>query len=76
MSKLFIVLFCMFMSLILLSKSAEFLMCERRIVPSRWVIILAMAGGILWVALPMLEIMGRWGGLVCGFWVGHIMLGL
>ena len=35
MSKLFIVLFRMFMSLILLSKSPEFLTCEGLTVPSR-----------------------------------------
>ena len=32
-----------------------------------------MARAILWVALPMLKIMGC---LVCGFWLGHVMLGL
>ena len=33
-------------------------MCEGLIVPSRGVNVLAMVQGILWVALPMLEIMG------------------
>ena len=52
MSKLFIVLFCTFIFLILLSKSPEFLTCERLIVPSMWGWnILAMVRAILWVAL-------------------------
>ena len=64
------------MSLILLSKSPEFLTCEELSVPSRRVNILAKVQAILWMALLMLEIMGCRGCLVCGFLVGHIMLGL
>ena len=67
MSKPSIVLFCMFMSLIVLSKSPEFLTCEVLIVPSRGVNTLAMARPILLSALPMLEKMGRRG--VAGLWI-------
>ena len=67
MSQLFIVLFCMFMSLILLSKSPEFLMSEGLIVPSSGVNILAMVRAILWVVLLMLELMGNRG--ISGLWI-------
>ena len=51
------------MSLILLSKSPEFMTCEWLIVPNREVNILAMVQAILWVPLLMLEIMGHRGGI-------------
>ena len=60
MSKLLIVLFCIFIYLILFSKSPEFMKCEGLIVPSRGINILAIAWAILWIAPLMLEIIGLW----------------
>ena len=55
MSKLFIVSFCIFICLILLSP--ESIMCEGLVSPSWWGNVLAMTRAILWMALLMLEIM-------------------
>ena len=47
------------MFVILLRKALEFISCEGLIVFSSGYNILAMARAILWIALPMIEIMGR-----------------
>ena len=55
------------MSLVLLSKSLEFITCEGLIVPSKEFSILAMVRAILWVAPLMLKIMRCRG--VFGLWI-------